>query len=129
MNDSNLTVLNKLVELYEDLITHNGYGDINISVRLADGHVKEVKLHSGKTYSFRVSTLRKKHAGKTLRRYRVVEGKRIQRYEGPERRSSLSRRDSDDRRLRRAGPRNFRLERRLAAVERRTGRKGRRWND
>jgi hypothetical protein len=121
MSDTNLPVLNKFLELYRQLIHHDGYGDIQVKVRKIQGGAKEVVLLSGKEYRFQVDNR------KSARHYKAI-GVRESRhpYRGPERRSSERCRRQEDRRLQ-GGPRNFKLERRLEG-DRRKG-KRRRWDD
>ena len=45
-------VLNKLTHLFEDVLKHDGYGEIRIEVRLLRRGQKEVVLYCGKQYRF-----------------------------------------------------------------------------
>lgn len=45
-------VVSKLMELVDDVLAHDGYGDIRVEVRILKRHQKEVILHCGKQYRF-----------------------------------------------------------------------------
>ncbi len=45
-------VLDKLVELYQDVYGHDGYGEIRVEVRIQRRGQKEVILHCGKQYRY-----------------------------------------------------------------------------
>lgn len=45
-------VVSKLLELVDDVLAHDGYGDIRVEVRILKRHQKEVILHCGKQYRF-----------------------------------------------------------------------------
>ncbi len=49
MNDE---VKTKLLELYEELFKHDGFGDIRIEIRILKRNQKEVIIHCGKQYRF-----------------------------------------------------------------------------
>ncbi|MCG8426012.1 MAG: hypothetical protein MI754_01485 [Chromatiales bacterium] len=125
MEDQNFAFLKQFIELYQDLINHDGYGDMTVSVRLVQGGNKEVSLLCGREYRYQIGNpAQDKHR----RRFKVVpvRGNRHA-YTGPERRSGSDRRQEKDRRDQQGVPRNFRLERRVGNG-RRSG-KGRRWDD
>lgn len=42
----------KLMELVDDVLTHDGFGDIRIEVKILKRRQKEVILHCGKQYRF-----------------------------------------------------------------------------
>lgn len=42
----------KLLELVDDILAHDGYGDIRIEVRILKRRQKEVILHCGKQYRY-----------------------------------------------------------------------------
>lgn len=42
----------KLLALVDDVLAHDGYGDIRVEVRILKRHQKEVILHCGKQYRF-----------------------------------------------------------------------------
>ena len=125
MDDQNLAFLNKFLALYQELIAHEGYGDMQVNIRKGQGGIKEVSLLCGREYCYHVGN---QPEGKRLRRYKVVaaRGNRYA-YTGPEHRLQKDRRKLYDRRHKRDTPFQFRLERRLDG-ERRT-RKGRRKED
>jgi hypothetical protein len=57
MNSLNITSVNhpvkaKLLELLDDIIAHDGFGDIRVEVRILKRKQKEVILHCGKQYRF-----------------------------------------------------------------------------
>lgn len=45
-------VLEKLIDLYVDTFSHDGFGDIRIEMRILRRGQKEVILHCGKQYRF-----------------------------------------------------------------------------
>lgn len=49
-------VKTKLMELVDDVLAHDGYGDIRVEVRILKRHQKEVILHCGKQYRFVIDT-------------------------------------------------------------------------
>jgi hypothetical protein len=48
----NLTIMIRLVELYKDIIAHDGFGEIHIGVRILKRGQKEVIIYSGKQYRY-----------------------------------------------------------------------------
>lgn len=52
LRDQSREFLEKFVELFEDMLNHDGYGDIGVQVRLGSGNVRRVTLQSGKSYEF-----------------------------------------------------------------------------
>lgn len=117
MRDPNLDFLNKFIELYEELLAHDGYGDMQVNFRMVQGRSKEVRLFCGREYRYLVGPA-SQHKGR--RRYKVVENRSARRSKtGLGRRSEGDRRQGVERRQH-AGPRNFRLERRTRN-NRRTG--------
>ena len=49
---TNRTVIAQLVALYADLLTHDGFGEIRVEVRILKRRQKEVIIHCGKQYRF-----------------------------------------------------------------------------
>lgn len=49
-------VKTKLLELMDDVLAHDGYGDIRVEVKILKRHQKEVILHCGKQYRFVIDT-------------------------------------------------------------------------
>ncbi len=45
-------VKTKLNELFDDMIEHDGFGDIHVEVKILKRQQKEVILHCGKQYRF-----------------------------------------------------------------------------
>lgn len=45
-------VKNKLLELFDDVLSHDGFGDIRVEVRILKRKQKEVIIHCGKQYRF-----------------------------------------------------------------------------
>ncbi|AFL72244.1 hypothetical protein [Thiocystis violascens] len=125
MSDPSLSFFKTFVALYQEIIAHDGYGDIEVNIRLLPGRKKEVRLRCGREYRYLVVAPSSRNARK---RYRVIEecpgdpG-----YRGPERRSTFDRRDDGSPRRNKSQRRDFRLERRIKP-ERRRGR-GRRHDD
>jgi hypothetical protein len=46
------TVLTQLIDLYSDLFSHDGYGDIRIEMKILRRGQKEVILHCGKQHRY-----------------------------------------------------------------------------
>lgn len=49
---SNLEVLNRFVRLYEEVFSHDGFGEIRVEMKILRKGQKEVILHCGKQYRF-----------------------------------------------------------------------------
>ena len=49
---TNKEVKAKLLELYEEIFAHNGYGEIKVNMRILHRGQKEVIIHCGKEYRF-----------------------------------------------------------------------------
>lgn len=125
MKDQQIAFFNTFIAIYQDIIAHEGYGDIEVNVRLLPGKKKEVRLRSGREFRYVVEVPAN---GTPRKQYRIIEEPvRNDAYRGPERRSGVDRRDHDNPRRKMNLPRNFRLERRVKP-DRRKGR-GRRWDD
>ncbi len=45
-------IKSKLLELVDDILAHDGYGDIRVEVRILKRQQKEVILHCGKQYRY-----------------------------------------------------------------------------
>lgn len=45
-------VKQKLLELFDDVLTHDGFGEIRIETKILKRQQKEVILHCGKQYRF-----------------------------------------------------------------------------
>ncbi len=125
MSDQSLAFFNNFIALYQEILAHDGYGDIEVNIRLLPGKKREVRLRCGKEYRYLVVT---SSSGNGQKRYRVIE-ERLDRYpyQGPERRSLRDRRDYHNPRRKKNQPRHFKLERRVNP-DRRKGR-GRRRDD
>ena len=48
-------VLEKIHELYHDLLDHDGFGELRLEIRILKRGQKEVILHCGKQYRFVVN--------------------------------------------------------------------------
>jgi hypothetical protein len=46
----------KLLEMVDDVLLHDGFGDIRVEVRILKRKQKEVIIHCGKQYRFVVDT-------------------------------------------------------------------------
>lgn len=46
----------KLLELFDDVLTHDGFGEIRVEMRILKRKQKEVILHCGKQYRFVVDS-------------------------------------------------------------------------
>ena len=121
--DESLAALNQLVGLYEDILAHDGYGDLQLQVRIINRQSREVILLCGKEYRYQV-TVPPEHQQprEGFGRFKVVKARGNQLlYRGEERRKQEGDRREGDRRTQ-AGPRNFKLERRNNGGDRRKGR-------
>jgi hypothetical protein len=52
VNTNQQPVKIKLLELVDDILAHDGYGDIRVEVKILKRQQKEVILHCGKQYRF-----------------------------------------------------------------------------
>ncbi len=52
---TNKEVKAKLLELYDEIFAHNGYGEIKIDIRILRRGQKEVIIYCGKQYRFVVN--------------------------------------------------------------------------
>jgi hypothetical protein len=50
------SVRSKLLELLDEVLLHDGFGDIRVEVKILKRRQKEVILHCGKQYRFVVDT-------------------------------------------------------------------------
>ena len=67
--DETLEFLRKFVDVFEELLRHDGYGDLSVSVSLQTGDERRVVLRCGKEYQF---TARAAGRGGRARRFRIV---------------------------------------------------------
>lgn len=51
-SDPTYNLKHKLLSLVDDVLSHDGYGDIRVEVKILKRHQKEVILHCGKQYRF-----------------------------------------------------------------------------
>jgi hypothetical protein len=49
---TNLDVLNRFVRLYEEVFSHDGYGEIRVEMKILRKGQKEIILHCGKQFRF-----------------------------------------------------------------------------
>ncbi|MBW2329392.1 MAG: hypothetical protein JRF30_00300 [Deltaproteobacteria bacterium] len=49
---TNKEVKAKIVELYDELFSHNGYGEMKVEIRILRRGQKEIIIHCGKQYRF-----------------------------------------------------------------------------
>lgn len=49
---TNKEIKAKLLELYDEIFAHNGYGEIKLDMRILRRGQKEVIIHCGKQYRF-----------------------------------------------------------------------------
>jgi hypothetical protein len=52
---TNRDIKRKLYELYEELLSHDGYGDLHLEIRLLRRGQKEVIIRCGKQYRYVIS--------------------------------------------------------------------------
>ncbi|MDT4292206.1 hypothetical protein RO575_21795 [Methylomonas sp. MO1] len=55
-------VKNKLMELLDEVLEHDGFGEIRVEVKILKRRQKEVILHCGKQYRFVVDSGLSSHA-------------------------------------------------------------------
>lgn len=69
MKDQHLAFLDKFIELYLEMIHHDGYGDMEVHVRTMQKGKKEVRLLGGREFTYVVDA----DLGNTsAREYRVM---------------------------------------------------------
>lgn len=121
--DQGLAFLNRFVELFEEMLHHEGYGDMQVSVRNRNPGEKEVVLHCGKEYRYRLLIASGDQDAASQRQlYRVskASSQPAERRDGWQR-CGEERRKGDRRQSR--GPWNFRLERRMGGDRRQKDRR------
>lgn len=52
MKDQHLAFLDKFIELYLEIINHDGYGDMEVHVRTMQKGKKEVRLLGGREFTY-----------------------------------------------------------------------------
>jgi hypothetical protein len=119
--NQNLIFMKEFFYIFQDLMKHDGYSELNIKISQLNSKQKQVKLHCGRefTYNIHMTNITAPH------RYKIIDTTPHM-YSGPERRSFQKRRLQEQRRTNNE-PRNFRLERRLQSERR--SENGRRQND
>ncbi len=50
--NTNRAVVAKMVELYNDLVRHDGYGEVRVEIKIMRRGQKEVIIHCGKQYRY-----------------------------------------------------------------------------
>ncbi len=60
MLTTNKEVKAKIFELYDELFSHDGYGEVKVEMRILQRGQKEIILHCGKQYRFVVDCQDKK---------------------------------------------------------------------
>ena len=48
----NLAVVTRFIELYRELVAHDGFGEIRVEIRILKRRQKEVIIHCGKQYRY-----------------------------------------------------------------------------
>ncbi|MCX4187778.1 hypothetical protein OMP95_07965 [Methylophaga sp. OBS4] len=51
-DQTNDSVKTKLIELFDDVLQHDGFGEIRVEMKILKRQQKEVILHCGKQYRF-----------------------------------------------------------------------------
>jgi len=59
MLTTNKEVKTKILELYDELFSHDGYGEVKVEMRILQRGQKEVIIHCGKQYRFVVDCQKK----------------------------------------------------------------------
>jgi len=57
---TNTEIKAKLLELYDEIFAHNGYGEVRVDMRILHRGQKEVIIYCGKQYRFVVDFIRRK---------------------------------------------------------------------
>jgi hypothetical protein len=52
MVSSNKEVKSKLLELYDEIFSHDGYGEMQVEIKILKKGQKEIIIHCGKQYRF-----------------------------------------------------------------------------
>ena len=60
---TNEDVLEQFAKLYQELFSHDGYGDIRVEVKILRRGQKEIIIHCGKQYRFVVDFANRSKAG------------------------------------------------------------------
>ena len=60
MLTTNKEVKAKIFELYDELFSHDGYGEVKVEMRILQRGQKEIIIHCGKQYRFVVDCQDKK---------------------------------------------------------------------
>jgi hypothetical protein len=60
MLTTNKEVKTKILELYDELFSHDGYGEVKVEMRILQRRQKEIIIHCGKQYRFVVDCQDKK---------------------------------------------------------------------
>ena len=55
-HNTSQSVKSKLMELFDDVLVHDGYGEIKVEMKILKRQQKEVILHCGKQYRFVIDT-------------------------------------------------------------------------
>lgn len=55
-HNTSQSVKSKLLELFDDVLVHDGYGEIKVEMKILKRRQKEVILHCGKQYRFVIDT-------------------------------------------------------------------------
>ncbi len=55
----------KILELYDELFSHDGYGEIKVEMRILHRGQKEIIIHCGKQYRFVVDSQNNKRTNAT----------------------------------------------------------------
>lgn len=95
---NNQEVLSRFVRLYEELFSHDGFGEIRVEIRLLKRGQKEVILHCGKQYRYVVDCV--EHPMPRAGAWRVVKAHGGETQHGDERRRHQQDIDFPDRRRR-----------------------------
>lgn len=51
-NQNSDNVKSKLLDLFDEVLQHDGFGEIRVEMKILKRHQKEVILHCGKQYRF-----------------------------------------------------------------------------
>ncbi len=62
----NRPVISKMIEVYNELFKHDGYGDMSVEIKILKKDKKEVIIYCGKQYRFVVDYNPKPYRGEVM---------------------------------------------------------------
>ncbi len=106
LEQAHLMVLNHLIQLYEEMLLHDGYSNFSVCFKRIPGNKKQVIINSGCAHEYTVPML---HLSNQSTRFKVIDSVILSdSYTGPERRFKNRRYLSRRKKINRS--RSFKLE-------------------